>query len=149
MSSYCSVTDIQGEIQPSDLIALCDDVGTGQLDANALTVLNQVISNASGYIDGKVANLYGTQLPFNPVPSSVKSMAITITCYRLFRRRETADEKNKFYQDFKEVKSFLDEVNKGEAHIDDVPFRDVPQIVTTGRNSIYGGMYSNYPSTSM
>jgi len=148
-SYYCRQADISGEIQPQDLIALCDDNQTGSMDAAAVAVLQQVIANASGYVDSKVANIYGAQIPFNPVPNSVKSMAVTITCYRLYRRRETPDEKNKFYRDWVDVKEFLDGVNKGENHIDDLPFRDFPQVLTTGRSTIYGGQFSNWPATSM
>lgn len=120
----------------SDLIALTDDAGTGNLDNG---ILNQIIINASGYIDQKVANIYGQQLPFNPVPSSVASMALTITCYRLFRRRQVPDEKNNFYDDFKSVVDFLNQVNQGDMHLDDVPTRDFPQGAVTGRPVIYSG----------
>ena len=120
----------------SDLIALTDDAGTVNLDNG---ILNQIIINASGYIDQKVANIYGQQLPFNPVPSSVASMALTITCYRLFRRRQVPDEKNNFYDDFKSVVDFLNQVNQGDMHLDDVPTRDFPQGAVTGRPVIYSG----------
>ena len=120
----------------SDLIALTDDAGTGNLDNG---ILNQIIINASGYIDQKVANIYGQQLPFNPVPSSVASMALTITCYRLFRRRQVPDEKNNFYDDFKSLVDFLNQVNQGDMHLDDVPTRDFPQGAVTGRPVIYSG----------
>ena len=130
----------------ADLIGLCDDNQTGSLDAAAVAVLNQVIANASGYIDSKVANIYGQQLPFNPVPSSVASMALTITLYRLYRRRLTPDEKNNYYDDFREVQKFLDGVNKGDFHIDDVPSRDFPQGALTSRNTIYsGGVFGSGP----
>jgi phage gp36-like protein len=107
-------------------------------------VLNQVIQNASGYIDRKLANIYGEQLPFNPVPLSVASMALTIACYRLLRRREVPDEKNKFYAEFKDVEKFLNDVNAGVAHIDDIPPRDFPQGALTAQTTIYGSQpFSN------
>ena len=123
-----------------------DDPTTGKINQ---TVLAQVIQNASGYIDSKCANLYGGQLPFNPVPASVGNMALTIACYRLLRRREVPDEKNKFYRDWVDVKNFLDGVNKGENHIDDVPFRDFAQVAYTGRGTLYGNAMSNFPTNSM
>ena len=147
MSAYTSETAILGEIQLKDLIALTDDAPRmGKVNQ---TVLNQVIQNASGYIDSKCANLYGTQLPFFPVPSSVANMALTIACYRLYRRREVPGEKNKFYDEFQEVKQFLDRVNTGDAHIDDLPTRDFAQVVSNVRPTIYGGATSNWPSNSM
>ena len=146
MSQYTNQTAILGEIQESDLIALTDDSGLGEVDS---TVLGQQITNASGFIDSKVANIYGTQLPFDPIPSSVASMALTIVCYRLLRRREVPDEKNKFAEDYKDVVDFLNRVNKGEAMIDDVVSRDFAQVVYTSRNTTYGVKSSNMPANSL
>ena len=137
---------VLGEISPKDLIALTDDSKTGSIDAG---VISQVITNASGYIDSRVANIYGSQLPFNPIPSSVASMALTITCYRLFRRREIPDEKNKFTEAWIETKDFLDRVNKGEAMIDDAVSRDFAQVAFTSRSTTYGGSTSNWPANSL
>ena len=149
MSQYTTIQAINGEIQQSDLIQLCDDVGTGQLDTGAQTILNQVIINSSGEIDQACANLYGQQLPFNPVPSSVASMALTITLYRLARRRLVPDEQNKYFASYKIVRDFLNRVNTGDAHIDDVPGRDFSQVAWTGRSTIYGTQFSNVPASSM
>jgi len=134
MSAYTTQSAIEGEIAPSDLIAFTDDGNTGSLNE---TILNQIIANASGYIDARVANIY--EVPFDPVPSAVASMALSIVCYRLFRRRLTPDEKNPFYEEWKEVRAFLDEVNKGEAHIDLTQQRDFPQGALTSQPSIYTG----------
>ena len=136
MSTYTTQAAILGEIQMKDLVSLTDDSpSTGTLNVD---VLNQVIANASGYIDRKIANIYGQQLPFNPVPLSVSSMALTVACYRLYRRRLVPDEKNIFYPDFKDVEMFLNKVNTGELHLDDVPSRDFPQGAMTGQPTIYG-----------
>ncbi len=144
MSAYCLQADIEGEISAPDLIALTDDQSTGSLDT---TVLNQIIANASGEIDGKVSNIYST--PFSPIPTAVKSMAITIACYRLLRRRLTPDEKNLFYQDYKDAQDFLNKVNIGEAHIDLTQERDFTQVAMTGRSSIYGAFGTSALSNSM
>jgi phage gp36-like protein len=147
MSQYTTQAAILGEIQLNDLIGLTDDApSTGNVNT---TVLTQVIQNASGYIDRKIGNIYGGQLPFNPVPPSVASMALTIACYRLYRRREVPDEKNKFYEEFKDVCDFLNKVNKGEAMLDDVVNRDFPQVVFTVRNTTYGNKGTNWPATSL
>ena len=136
MSIYTNQAAVNGELPMQDLIGLTDDDQTGQLN---VTILNQIIANASGEVDQACANIYGGQLPFNPVPLSVANMALTIACYRLIRRRNTADEQNKFYQEYKRVRDFLDEVNTGDKHLDDVPTRDFPQGALTGRSIIYGG----------
>jgi phage gp36-like protein len=146
MSTYTTQAEINGEIQMADLIGLTDDENTGQLNA---TILSQIIANASGEIDQACANLYGEQLPFNPVPSSVASMALTIVCYRLYRRRAVPDEQNRFFAAYSRVRDFLDGVNKAEFHLNDVPARDFAQVAFTGRSTIYGVGGSNQPATSM
>lgn len=142
--AYCTQADIQGEISADDLIALTDDQNTGSLDT---AVLAQIIDNASGYIDARVGNIY--TVPFVPTPPSVRNMAITIACYRLFRRRLTPDEKNLFTDDFNEVKAFLDEVNEGKKHIDQSVPRTFSQVAFTGRGTTYGAMGSNVLANTM
>ena len=143
MSLYTTQAAVNGEISYQDLIALTDDATPPFGDINQ-TILNQVIANASGEIDQACANIYGQQLPFNPVPLSVANMALTIACYRLYRRRETPDEMNKFFAEYNRVRNFLDKVNVGEMHLDDVPSRDFPQGALQGQSIIYGpGIFSN------
>ena len=120
--AYCSQSDIEAEIQPSDLIALTDDLGTGTVNN---TILNQIIQNASDYLDGKISNIYAT--PINPVPSVVKDMCIRITCYRLYRRRLAPGEKNNFDDDFKDAMTTLNQINNGEFHLSAAPARIFPQ----------------------
>jgi phage gp36-like protein len=139
MSAYTTQAEVNGEIQQNDLIQLCDDNGTGSLDANALIILNQVIANASGEVDQACANIYGQQIPFNPVPPSVANMALTITCYRLYRRRSVPDEQNKFFKEYSRVRDFLDKVNTGDMHLSDVTLRDFPQGALTSQPVIYSG----------
>jgi len=134
MSAYVTSDQILGEIQLADLIALTDDTQTGQLNS---TVLTQIIANASALIDAKVSNIYST--PFgSPIPSAVSNAALTIACYRLFRRREVPDEKNKFSEDYKAILEWLNQVNKGEAHIDQAPPRTFPQGAASVRPTLYG-----------
>ena len=146
MSQYTTQAAVLGEIRLKDLIALTDDSKTGSVDT---TVLNQVIQSASGYIDSRLANIYGSQLPFSPIPSSVANMALTVTCYRLLRRAEVPDEKNKFYESFKDVESFLNRVNAGEAMIDNTVSRDFSQVAFTVRSTTFGVKGTNYPSTTI
>ena len=120
----------------SDLIAFTDDDSTGTLNQS---VLDSIITAASGYIDRKVANIYGSQLPFNPVPSSVASMAMTITCWMLYRRALSNGETNNFQDDYNNVTEFLDKVNVGEMHLNDVPTRDFQQGAVVGRPVIFSG----------
>ena len=142
MSQYTNQADIEGEIQDADLIQLTDDGGTGFVNQ---TVLTQVIENASGEIDRFVGNIY--DIPFNPTPPSVESMAIIITCYRLYRRREVPDEKNKYYEDYKEVRKFLNGVNNGTERLDLSVKRDFSQVAASFRATPWG--FGNQIANSM
>jgi phage gp36-like protein len=144
VSAYCTTADIQGEIQNADLIACTDDDNTGNINQ---TILNQVISNASGEIDRLVGNVYDT--PFNPAPPSVESMAIIITCYRLYRRRLVPDEKNIFWPDYREVRDFLNKVHSREDVLDLSVTADYSQVQADVRGTIYAAAGGNFLSNSM
>ena len=146
MSAYTTQQAINGQIQMADLIQLTDDDNMGTLNT---VILNQVIENASGIVDQYCANLYGEQLPFFPVPQSVASLALTITCYMLYERRETPHEENKFGSRYNQAIKMLELINTGDNHLNDVPFRDFPQVAATGRSTIYGNAFSNFPANSM
>jgi phage gp36-like protein len=146
MSAYTTQQAIQGNIHYNDLVALTDDTNSGQLNQ---AVLQQVIENASGVVDMFCANIYGNQIPFNPVPSSVASMTLTIACYMLFERAQIPPEQNKFFPRYKMVMNFLQKVNSGEMHLDDVIDRDYSPVQFVGRSTIFGPMYSNFPANSM
>jgi phage gp36-like protein len=123
MSQYCTQADIEAEIQTADLITLTDDDNppTGVLNT---TVLNQAIANASGVIDRMVGNVYA--VPFAVTPASITSFCISIVCYRLLRRREVPDEKNKFTEDYRLAMEQLKAINRGEAFLDLAVERAVP-----------------------
>lgn len=134
---YCQQSDLLGEISSQDLIALTDDAQppTGNVNAQ---VLNAAISNASGEVDSYLANIYA--VPFgSPIPTAVVSMTVIITCYRLYRRRLTPDEHNRFFADYERVAEFLKRANNGEAHIDQAPFRTYPQGAASTRPILYAG----------
>jgi phage gp36-like protein len=141
--SYTTQTAIQGEIQHSDLVDFTDDAPKQGIINQ--TVLAQVIANASGEIDRLVGNVY--DVPFNPVPPSVASMALIIACYRLYRRRLVPDERNKFFADYSEIRSFLNKVHKREDVLDLSVTSDFSQVSADVRPSIFG--YGNALSNSM
>ena len=144
MSSYCTATDVSGEIQASDLIFLTDDAPC--MGVINQTILAQVITNASGEIDRMVGNRYST--PFNPVPPSVQSMALVITCYRLYRRRLTPDETNLYYKDYKDISEFLAKVKTGDEELDLTVQTAFEQVQYSGRPTVYGGAYGGGLSNS-
>lgn len=134
MSAYCTRADIEGEIQAADLIKLTDDSATGDVD---LTVLNQAIENASGVVDRYAGNLYTT--PFSPIPVAVKSAAIVICCYRLYRRRLVPDEKNNFTEDYERTIKFLEAVNSREKTLGLDAEQDFGQVAANTCDSPWGG----------
>ena len=140
-NQYCSQADIEGEIQDADLISITDDAGTGQINQ---TVLNQVISNASGEIDRYCGAIYPNLSSANP---SINNMAIIIACYRLYRRRLTPDEKNLFYEDYKDTIAFLKRVQSREDTLDLSAQQNFAQVSADVRPSPYG--WGNLVSNSM
>ena len=134
MSAYTTQAAIQGEIQNSDLISLTDDAPVqGRVNQ---TVLTQVIANASGLIDQYIGNIY--DIPFAIAPASVANLALTITCYKLLRRREVPDEKNKFTDGYRDALSFLKQVQKREAVLDLAATQDFSQVAADVRPTIFG-----------
>ncbi len=140
--SYCTTAQILGEIQQSDLIAATDDDNTGNINQ---TILDQVISNAEGEINRLVGNVY--DVPFNPAPPSIVTIAIIITCYRLYRRRLVPDEKNNFWPDYREVREFLQKVHMREDVLDLSVEANYSQVQANVRPTIYG--YGNVLSNTM
>ncbi len=128
----------------SDLIALTDDSGAGTLDT---AVLNRVITAADDKINAAIANIY--QVPVSPVAPPVTAWSLTITCYMLYRRRLVPDEKNNFYEDYRQVMDLLKQVNQGEYHLNLTEVRDFSQVAIAAQGTIYGVQGSNMPSTSM
>lgn len=141
---YTNQAAILGQIQMEDLIALTDDDNTGNLNSE---ILNAIIAASDDKINAAIANIY--QVPVNPIAPPITSWSLTITCYMLYRRRLTPDEKNNFTEDYRQVISALDSVNKGEYHLNLTEVRDFSQVQVAGRSTIYGVMGSNNPSTSM
>lgn len=143
MSAYATQQDLLGEIQMADLIMLTDDDTPPSGSLNT-AILGQAIANASGLIDRYCGNVY--DIPFNPIPASVLSMAVTITCYKLLRRREVPDEKNKFAEEYKSVISFLEKVNRREAMLDLGASQDFGMVAANVTPTIYG--CGNFPVSS-
>lgn len=134
MSSYCTTNDILAEIQDAELIRLTDDAPkTGNINN---TILNQVIANASGEIDFYVGSRYS--VPFVPTPPSVESMAIILTCYRLYRRRLVPDEKNRFTEERNQIVAFLQKVKAGDEALDLSVQQEFSPVQPNQRATIFG-----------
>lgn len=95
MSAYTTQLSIQGRIPPADLLQVLDNDGSGSLNT---VQLNQIISDCSNAIDAMLGGLYYT--PFNPVPALVSDACLCLTCYEIYKRALTPDEKNIFLADY-------------------------------------------------
>jgi phage gp36-like protein len=124
MSQYCSITDVQSQINPADLIAVLND-GNGSLDQ---TTLNTMIQHASGQVDAKCQALY--QTPFgSPLPAGVAECALIFACYAIYRRVMTPDEKNPFAEENKTWSNWLTAIQKGEMGLDGAISRAFPPAI--------------------
>lgn len=140
---YTTQANILGNIQTADLIALTDD-DMPPLGVINNTILNQVIENASTMIDQYIGNIYAVPLA-NP-PGGIVSMATTIVCYQLYRRRLVPDEKNNFTEDYQRVIKFLEAVNSAEKTLPLPLIRDFSQVAANTGTTPWG--YGNQPYSS-
>jgi len=124
VSAYCTIADVQSQINPADLIAAIND-GNGNLDQTTLTA---IIQHASGDVDAKLQGIYVT--PFgNPLPAGVSECALAFTCYAIYRRVMTPEEKNPFADDNKRWSGWLTKIQDGELTLDAAISRVVPPAV--------------------
>ena len=103
---YCTQADILEQLQESDLIALTDDAGSGDADE---TVLARAIEDAEAEIDSYCGGNY--TVPFSPIPKMIRKIAVDMTIYNLFSRRQGAPEDRK--QRYDASVKFLVNVSKG------------------------------------
>lgn len=66
-------------------------------------------------------------------------MAITISCYKLYRRRLVPDEKNNFTEDYVAAIKFLEKVNTGELKLDLTAEREFSPVAANTVDSPWGG----------
>jgi phage gp36-like protein len=142
--AYTTQALIEAEIASQDLIALTDDGNTGSINS---TVLSNLITNVSTWIDGKIANIY--DVPFATAPTLIQSICLSVVCYRLYRRRLTPDEKNNYFGDYKDAMELLNQINKGEMHLDLSQARNFPQGAVVSRVTTYGGSLTSAPTNSL
>jgi phage gp36-like protein len=104
--SYNTKEDILGEVAEDILTQLTDDANMGTIDDSKVDL---AISRADSEVDGYCGKRY--QVPFDPAPPFVKALALDITVYNLFSRRESVPENRKTRRDAA-VKN-LEQIAKG------------------------------------
>lgn len=122
MSAYCTADDVTAEINSQDLIPFLDDENTGNLNTARLEL---IINRESAKIDGRLANIYN--VPFNPVPPTVRDACTVFVCEALYRRRLTPDEKNPFHMEAEEMRERLKLIGNGKLELDLNFPRNYPQ----------------------
>lgn len=86
--SYILQADLLGQLTEDQLIQLTDDGNVGEVHAETVT---QAIADAEAEINGYVATRYAVPVAA-PVPALLKKLAIDITVYNLWRRRQKVPE---------------------------------------------------------
>ena len=118
--SYNTIDDFRGEISDDVILQLCDDSNSGltvdmivlalnngnlssltsaQVTAAGIAAGNitKAITRGDGEVDGYCGKRY--QVPFDPLPDFVKSLALDLAIYTLFSRRENVPENRKMRRD--------------------------------------------------
>jgi len=80
--AYCTAADLTERMSNEELIQLTDDAGTGVPDQD---MISKAIAAAQDTIDGYLRGRY--PVPLVSVPGIVKNLALDLTTYTLFRRR--------------------------------------------------------------
>lgn len=80
---YSTIDDFTGRITETELIALTDEAGAGEVDT---TAVSKAIADADEEIDGYL----GTRLPLplSTVPSILKKYSVDIAIYNLYTLRQ-------------------------------------------------------------
>ena len=137
--AYCTQTDILTQISQTDIIPFLDDYGTGNAD---YTLLNSIILNASDFVDGLLASIYTTPFPY-PYPAKCRSATLVFTCYFLYQRRLTPDEKNPFKARKDLWEKTLLEIGNGTQELD----ANYPRQYQPGVDITYQSVLSVNPVT--
>lgn len=98
--SYITQDQIAALIPMPKLVDALDDNGDGVIDLidpdnpQSLTVLGQIMANASNEVDGFLQGRYST--PFADPPAVVVQATLMFACEAIYARREVGDDKNPF-----------------------------------------------------
>ncbi len=105
---YCTLEDIYGSMEESDVIGYTDDAGLNTVDETRTT---QAIDGAGSLIDAYLAKRY--TVPLDPVPGMIRELAVDIAIYKICSRRDQApDGRRKKYED---AIRFLERIAEGKA----------------------------------
>lgn len=105
---YCTSADLLERMTNEELIQLSDDSGTGVVNPD---VIATAISAAQDIIDGYLRGRYS--VPLGDVPILVKNLALDLTAYRLYKRRNQLDVNDARESLYKNAISQLKDIKAG------------------------------------
>lgn len=120
MSTYCTAQDIQAYISNSEIVGFTDDDRDHVADGG---LLDSIIATASNKVDALLSSVY--QTPLNPIPAKAKDAAIVFSCFALYARRLTPDEKNPFKSQQDYWLNILNQIGSGQLPLD----ANIPKLV--------------------
>lgn len=134
--AYCLYTDIIIDVFPRDLIELIDDLkeSTPQqpFSQNMINLINSFIAKADAIIDDYCRGKY--DLPFNPVPETIKNLSVAISTYLIFSRPRDLDEYHPKRQKYEDAIRFLTLINQGHIILNVDPKPKVEDTIGVGIN---------------
>ena len=86
--SYCTLSEINKQLPEAVIIQLTDDDLTGAVD---MENVDKAIADAGSEIDGYCRKR--CDVPFAPVPPIINKLAVDISIYNLFSRRDSEPPK--------------------------------------------------------
>jgi len=125
--AYCTVTDIQDQIEESQLIQLTDDEGAGEVAESRVL---KAIADADEEINGYVGSRY--PVPLSPVPPVVRKLSVDIALYNLYARRDQCPDARK--DRYKNAIAFLNQIALGRPSLGvsdpdgNPPVSDAPEM---------------------
>jgi phage gp36-like protein len=85
---YCNLVEIKKQLPEAVIVQLTDDTLIG---AVVVENVDKAIADADAEIDGYCRKKY--DVPFTPVPSIINKLAVDISIYNLFSRRDSEPPK--------------------------------------------------------
>ena len=107
MGNYIVQADLKDKLADNQLMQLTDDSHSGQIVTETVV---QAIADAEAEIDGYVAAQYGVPI-LAPIPRLLKALAIDITVYKLYARRQRVPDDVKDM--YREAMRKLEQIARG------------------------------------
>lgn len=110
---YHTIDDLKLQITEKALIELSDDTDSGELDEDALRVIERIGLSAANIIHGYFTGRYPIPLP-QPIPGVVTEISVSLTLWGLYRRRMTAEMPEAIVKERANALSFLEHVQQNK-----------------------------------